>query len=63
LVREMGMRCGERPHLLAVLGGAILVGWVLGRRRPHEVQPTLGTICQVSALPFPSLWRPWQLGA
>jgi hypothetical protein len=34
-----------------------------GRRRPHEVQPTLGTICQVSALPFPSLRRAWQLGA
>ena len=30
--------------------------------RPHEVEPTRGTICQVSALPS-WVWRAWQLGA
>ena len=31
------VRYGDRPHLFAALGGAILVGWFLGRHHPHEV--------------------------
>jgi uncharacterized membrane protein len=28
---------GDRPQLFAALGGAVLVGWLLGRHRPHQV--------------------------
>jgi ABC-type multidrug transport system fused ATPase/permease subunit len=31
------VRYGDRPQLAAALGGAILVGWLLARHRPHEV--------------------------
>jgi fumarate reductase subunit C len=31
------VRDGDRPQLFAALGGAIFVGWLLGRHRAHEV--------------------------
>jgi uncharacterized membrane protein len=31
------VRYGDRLHLFGALGGAILVGWFLGRHHPHEV--------------------------
>ena len=31
------VRDGSRPQLAAALGGALLVGWLLGRHRTHEV--------------------------
>jgi hypothetical protein len=30
------VRDGDRPHMLAVLGGAVLLGWTLGRRHSPE---------------------------
>jgi hypothetical protein len=31
------VRYGERRQLFAALGGAVLVGWLLGRHRPHQM--------------------------
>jgi hypothetical protein len=33
------VRDGDRPHMLAVLGAAVLLGWTLGRR--HSPEPML----------------------
>ena len=32
------VRYGARSQLVMALGSAVLIGWFLGRHRPHEVE-------------------------